>query len=76
MKTPESIKGKRRYQIKRKNNILKVWDTKENKAITKELPSMEVANEIADDFNKMENKDFTPLGLPDFSKFSRDRSNF
>lgn len=57
-----------RYQVKKKGNILKVWDTKKNKAITKPLPSMEVANEIADDFNKMENKDYSPLGLPDFSK--------
>jgi hypothetical protein len=29
---------------------------------------MAIANEIADDFNKMDNKDFTPLGLPNFSK--------
>jgi len=60
--------SKMRFQVKKKNNILKVWDTKKNKAITKALPSMDIANEIADDFNKMENKDYTPLGLPDFSK--------
>ena len=57
-----------RYIIKKEGDILKVWDTKKNKAITKQLPSMKIAQEIADDFNRMDNKDFTPIGMPNFSK--------
>ena len=57
-----------RYIIKKEGDILKVWDAKKNIAITKQLPSMKIAQEIADDFNRMDNKDFTPIGFPDFSK--------
>jgi len=57
-----------RYEVKKEGKILMVWDNQDKIRITKELPSMAIANEIADDFNKMENKDFTPIGLPNFSK--------
>jgi hypothetical protein len=57
-----------RYEVKKEGKILKVWDSQKKVYITKALPSMAIANEIADDFNKMENKDFTPIGLPNFSK--------
>ena len=57
-----------RYKVKKDGKNLRVWDTKEKVWITTPIPSMEIANEIADDFNKMENKDYTPLCLPDFSK--------
>lgn len=57
-----------RYEIKHEKGKLKVWDTKNKVWITTELPSMEVAKEICDDFNAMDKKDFRPLGLPNFSK--------
>lgn len=58
---------KMRYEVKYEGKILKVWDNQKKVYITKALPSMAIANEIAEDFNKMDNKDFTPLGLPNFS---------
>lgn len=30
-----------------------------------------IAEEICEDFNKMDNKDFTPIGMPDFSKLKK-----
>jgi len=57
-----------RFEVKKDGNDLKVWDTKTKVFITKALPSMEIANEIAEDFNKMDKSDFSPLGLPNFSK--------
>lgn len=56
-----------RYEIKKDGNKLKVWDSKDKVWITRELPSMEIANEICNDFNAMDNKDFRPIGMPDFS---------
>jgi len=56
-----------RYEVKKDGKSLKVFDTKDNTWITKPLPSMEIANEICDDFNKMDNKDYSPIGLPNFS---------
>lgn len=57
-----------RYEVKKENESYKVWDTKDNVWITKEIPSKQIADEICQDFNKMDNKDFTPIGMPDFSK--------
>ena len=56
-----------RYEVKKEGKVIKVWDNKYKIWITKALPSMAIANKIADNFNKMENKDFTPLGVPNFS---------
>ena len=56
-----------RFEVKKEGETIKVWDSHLKNYITIALPSMEIANEIVDDFNKMENKDYTPLGLPNFS---------
>ena len=62
---------KMRYEVKEEGKILRVWDNQDKLWITKELPSMAIANEIADDFNKMENKDFRPIGLPNFEGINK-----
>lgn len=56
----------KRYEVKHEGKQIRVFDTIDKKYITKDCPSMKVAQEICDDFNAMENKDFRPLGLPDF----------
>ena len=62
---------KMRYEVKEEGKILRVWDNQDKLWITKELPSMAIANAIADDFNKMENKDFRPIGLPNFEGINK-----
>lgn len=57
-----------RYEVKQENGIYKVYDTKDSVWITKEITSKQIADEICEDFNKMDNKDFSPIGMPDFSK--------
>jgi len=57
-----------RYEVKKENKNYKVWDNKSNVWITIEIPIKKIADEICEDFNKMDNKDFTPIGMPDFSK--------
>lgn len=57
-----------RFQTKNVNGVFRVMDTVDGKYITKDIPTEGIADEIADQFNAMENKDFTPIGGPDFSK--------
>lgn len=52
---------KKRFETRKKGELIKVWDTKKNKSITKALPSMDIANEIAEDFNNMDNKNYSSL---------------
>lgn len=59
------------YEVKEENGNYKVWDTKKSLWITKEIPSKQIADEICEDFNKMDNKDFSPIGMPDFSKLKK-----
>lgn len=57
-----------RFVVDQIGSVFKVRDTTTEKYITKDCPSKKIADEIADDFNRMENKDFRPIGMPDFSK--------
>jgi len=56
------------YEVKNVNGNWMVWSIKDNGWITKEIPDKKIADEICEDFNKMDNKDFTPIGMPNFSK--------
>ncbi len=56
------------YEVKSINGNWCVWNIKDSTWITKEIPDKKIAEEICEDFNKMDNKDFTPIGMPDFSK--------
>ena len=61
-----------RYEVKEDGKKLKVWDSKDKVWITKELPSIDIANEICHDFNAMDNKDFRPIRLPNFSNIKKE----
>lgn len=56
----------KRYEVKEVDKSFKVWDNKGKVWITKEVPTKEIADEICNDFNAMDNKDFRPIGLPNF----------
>lgn len=57
-----------KFEIKKEGKRLRVWNNEKSVYITKDLPSMKIAQEICDDFNAMANKDYRPIGMPDFSK--------
>lgn len=57
-----------KFEVKQDGEIYKVYDTTTGKSITKDIPSKEIADEIAEDFNAMSNKDFRPIGGTDASK--------
>lgn len=52
-----------RFEVKNDGNSIKVWDNDDNTFITTELPDLETANEIADDFNKMSVGDFSTTDI-------------
>jgi hypothetical protein len=54
-----------KYKVRTEQGIYRVYDTETDKDITKDVPTIEIAQEIADDFNAMSNKDFRPIGGPD-----------
>ena len=56
------------YEVKSVNGNWSVWSIKDSACITKEIPNKKIAEEICEDFNKMNNKDFSPIWMSDFSK--------
>lgn len=60
------------YEVKSVNGGWAVWSIEDSAWITKEIRDKKIAEEICKDFNKMSNKDFTPIGMPDFSKTKYD----
>lgn len=57
-----------KYEVKKVGESWKVWNNINKVFITNDVPFEEIANEICEDFNAMDNKDYRPLGLPNFSK--------
>lgn len=58
---------KARYEVRTRGKQWIVYDRKGKVNITKAIPEKQIADEIAEDFNRMEKKDFRPIGMPDFS---------
>jgi hypothetical protein len=57
----------KRFIVEQEGNAYFVKDTKGDARITGEVPEKHIADEIAEDFNKMEGGDYSPLialGLP------------
>lgn len=57
-----------RYEVRNRGKQFIVYDTKKKVYITKAIPDKEVAEEIAEDFNKMSKGNYTPIGGIDNSK--------
>lgn len=57
---------KAKYIVVKLENMWRVKDSGTGKFITVDCPK-DVADEIADDFNKMDNMDYRPIGGPNAS---------
>lgn len=57
-----------RFEVRPRGKQFIVYDTKKKVYITKAIPDREIADEIADDFEKMSKGNYTPIGGVDNSK--------
>lgn len=57
-----------KFETRLEGSSYRVWDTKDKVWITKACPNKETADEICFDFNQMHRKNFTAIGMPDFSQ--------
>ncbi len=58
----------KRFEVRPRGKQFIVYDTKKKVYITKAIPERQIAEEIADDFEKMSKNNYTPIGGPNLSQ--------
>lgn len=66
--TLNNLKMEKRFEVQQRGDVFRVYDNQDKIDITKDVPSKEIAQEIADDFEAMSKKDYRPIGGPDMRK--------